>query len=47
VVVQSLSSGERTVAVEAGSGTNASGVRRRMVVVQNWFEELERLTPTN
>ena len=39
--------GRRFLLMSASSGGNASGTRPRMVVVQNWFEELKRLVPTN
>ena len=38
--------GERFVMVESGSSRDGVG-RREYRVVLNWFEELERLVPTN
>ena len=39
--------GRRFLLMSASSVGTASGTRPRMVVVQNWFEELKRLVPTN
>ena len=39
--------GLRFLMQAAGSGADASETRPRMVVVQNWFEELKRLVPRN
>ncbi len=38
--------GQRFLLLASVSGTNASAARPRMVVVQNWFDELKRLVPT-
>jgi Tol biopolymer transport system component len=39
--------GQRFLLLASVPGTNTSGARPRMVVVQNWFDELRRLVPTN
>ncbi len=38
--------GQRLLLLASAPRTNTSGDRPRMVVVQNWFEELKRLVPT-
>jgi hypothetical protein len=38
--------GQRFLLLASAPGTNASAARPRMVVVQNWTEELKRLVPT-
>jgi serine/threonine-protein kinase len=39
--------GQRFLLLASAPGTNASVGRPRMVVVQNWFDELKRLVPTH
>jgi hypothetical protein len=39
--------GQRFLLLASVPGTNASVARPRMVVIQNWFDELKRLVPTN
>ena len=38
--------GQRFLLLASAPGTNASVARPRIVVVQNWFDELKRLVPT-
>jgi Tol biopolymer transport system component len=39
--------GQRFLLLASAPGTNGSVARPRMVVVQNWFDELKRLVPTH
>ena len=39
--------GQRFLMLATGRGADASAARPRIVVVQNWFEELRRLLPVN
>jgi len=39
--------GERFLLLASASGTDTSEARSRIVVVQNWFDELKRRVPTN
>jgi hypothetical protein len=41
------SDGQRIVMLAPAAGTDASGARARIVIVQNWFDELKRLLPVN
>ena len=38
--------GQRVLVLVSTRGTSASVARPRMVVVQDWFDELRRLVPT-
>ena len=38
--------GQRFLMIKAGEGEDAPATPR-IIVVQNWFEELRRLVPTN
>ena len=39
--------GNRFLMLKTGGGSNATAAATSIIVVQNWFEELKRLVPTN
>ena len=39
--------GARFLMLKTGGGSNATAAATSIIVVQNWFEELKRLVPTN
>ncbi len=39
--------GDRFLMLKEGGGSDETAETRRIIVVQNWFEELKRLVPTN
>jgi hypothetical protein len=41
------SDGQRFLMIKPGGGSDQTAAPTNIVVVQNWFEELKRLVPTN